>query len=186
MSNGFRQIFTTPHTITSGLTLIERARGFLEAAMLSEQWVPEMSQRALLLEAHHTTHIEGTHLTLDQSRMLLAGNSVPDANPEDVKELLNYRKAFDFVSEYISGGFYAAPRSSTPACVFDKPQLSRISWRVCAICWMEVSGGKAVLSGLAVFSYQRELSWSSANICCGSDDYQVEKLQRIVDTMGSF
>ncbi len=104
MSNGFRPIFTTTHTITNGLTHIERARGFLEAAMLSEQWVQEMSQRALLLEAHHTTHIEGTHLTLDQSRMLLAGNSVPDANPEDVKELLNYQKAFDFVSEYISGG----------------------------------------------------------------------------------
>ena len=104
MSNGFRPVFTTTHPITSGLTHIERARGFLEAAMLSEQWVQEMSQRALLLEAHHTTHIEGTHLTLDQSRLLLAGRSVPDANPEDVKELLNYRKAFEFVSEYISDG----------------------------------------------------------------------------------
>lgn len=104
MSNGFRPVFTTTHPITSGLTHIERARGFLEAAMLSEQWVREMGQRALLLEAHHTTHIEGTRLTLDQARLLLEGNSVPDADPEDAKELLNYRKAFDFVSEYISSG----------------------------------------------------------------------------------
>ncbi len=104
MSNGFRPVFTTTHPITGGLTHIERARGFLEAAMLSEQWVREMGQRALLLEAHHTTHIEGTRLTLDQARRLLEGNPVPDADPEDAKELLNYRKAFDFVSEYISSG----------------------------------------------------------------------------------
>ena len=71
--------------------------------MLSEQWVREMSQQALLLEAHHTTHIEGTRLTLDQSRRLLEGSPVADADPEDVRELLNYRQAFDFVSEYLSG-----------------------------------------------------------------------------------
>ena len=104
MSNGFRPVFTTTHLITSGLTRIERARGFLEAAVLSEQWVGEMGRRALLLEAHHTTHIEGTRLTLDQSRRLLEGSRVADADPEDAKELLNYRKAFDFVSGYVSGG----------------------------------------------------------------------------------
>lgn len=102
MSNGLKPVFTTTHPITGGLTHIERARGFLEAAMLSEQWVREMGERALLLEAHHTTHIEGTRLTLDQSRRLLEGSAVPDADPEDAKELLNYRKAFDFVSEYLS------------------------------------------------------------------------------------
>ena len=104
MSNGFRPVFTTTHLITGGLTRIERARGFLEAAVLSEQWVREMGRRALLLEAHHTTHIEGTRLTLDQSRRLLEGSPVADADPEDARELLNYRKAFDFVSEYISAG----------------------------------------------------------------------------------
>ncbi len=41
--------------------------------------------------------------TLDQSRRLLEGSPVPDADPEDAKELLNYRKAFEFVSEYLSG-----------------------------------------------------------------------------------
>ena len=71
---------------TGGLTRIERARGFLEAAALSEQWVREMGRRAFLLEAHHTTHIEGTRLTLDQSRRLLEGSPVADADPEDVRE----------------------------------------------------------------------------------------------------
>lgn len=67
MKKGFKPIFTITNRITSGLTHIERARGFLEAATLSEAWVREMGRRALILEAHHTTHIEGTRLTLEQA-----------------------------------------------------------------------------------------------------------------------
>lgn len=96
--------FTITNAITAALTQIERARGFLEAATLPEDWVHAMSERALVLEAHHTTHIEGTHLTLDQAERLLAGKSVPEADPDDVQELLNYRRAFDFVSEYLDSG----------------------------------------------------------------------------------
>ncbi|MGC9196847.1 MAG: Fic family protein, partial [Syntrophobacteraceae bacterium] len=73
-------------------------------ATLSEGWVREMGRRAMLLEAHHTTHIEGTHLTLEQAEHLFAGNPVPEADPDDVRELLNYRKAFEFVSEYLEDG----------------------------------------------------------------------------------
>ena len=96
--------FTITHAMTQGLAQIERARGFLEAAQLSEKWVRQMSERALLLEAHHTTHIEGTRLTLDQAELLLAGQSVPQADVNDVRELLNYRDAFHLVSEYLDSG----------------------------------------------------------------------------------
>jgi Fic family protein len=96
--------FTISNAITAGLTAIERARGFLEAATLSEEWTRRMSQRALLLEAHHTTHIEGTHLTIEQAERLWSGEAVNDARPDDVRELLNYREAFNFVSEYLQGG----------------------------------------------------------------------------------
>jgi Fic family protein len=104
MTKGFKPIFTITNRITAGLTRIERARGFLEAAALSEAWVREMGRRALILEAHHTTHIEGTHLTLEQAERLLDGNPVPEADPDDVRELLNYRKAFEFLTEYIEDG----------------------------------------------------------------------------------
>lgn len=63
-----------------------------------------MSQRALLLEAHHTTHIEGTHLTIAQAERLWEGRRVDDARPDDVRELLNYRGAFNLVSEYLHSG----------------------------------------------------------------------------------
>lgn len=96
--------FTITNAMTQNLARIERARGFLEAAQLSENWVRQMSERALLLEAHHTTHIEGTRLTLDESERLLAGQSVPQADTEDVQELLNYRDAFNLVSDYLNSG----------------------------------------------------------------------------------
>lgn len=100
----FAPHFTITNRITGALTTIERARGFLEAATLSEDWVRRMSQRALLLEAHHTTHIEGTQLTIEQAEQVWAGRNVSEADADDVRELLNYRRAFDLVSEYLSSG----------------------------------------------------------------------------------
>ena len=101
---GFHPTFTITNAITAGLTRIERARGFLNAAALSEDWIRAMGARALVLEAHHTTHIEGTRLTLEQAERLWAGKRVPEADPDDTRELLNYRRAFDFVSEYLDSG----------------------------------------------------------------------------------
>lgn len=100
----FAPRFTITHPMTGALTAIERARGFLEAATLSEQWLARMSARALLLEAHHTTHIEGSQLTLDEASRLWAGETVAGANRDDVRELLNYRDAFNLVSEYLKSG----------------------------------------------------------------------------------
>ncbi len=96
--------FTITNLLTEALTRIERARGFLEAAQLSADWLAGMQQRALLLEAHYSTHIEGTHLTLEQSEKLLSGEALSGVDPEDARELLNYRDAFDLVSGYLGSG----------------------------------------------------------------------------------
>ena len=104
LTHSFLPKFTITNGITKALTQIERTRGFLEAAMLSEDWLRAMGRRALLLEAHHTTHIEGTQLTLAQAELLFEGKIVPESDPDDVRELLNYRKAFDLVAEYLGSG----------------------------------------------------------------------------------
>ena len=100
----FSPRFIITNRMTAAITRIERARGFLEAAQLSADWVREMGDRALILEAHHTTHIEGTRLTLDQAERLWKGEAVPEADPDDARELLNYRAAFEFVSECLDSG----------------------------------------------------------------------------------
>ena len=96
--------FTITTPIASALSRIDRARGFLDAARLSEEWIGRMQDRALVLEAHHTTHIEGTRLTLDESDRLLHGERVPGVDPDDARELLNYRDAFELVSGYVDSG----------------------------------------------------------------------------------
>lgn len=96
--------FTITNAIAADLTAIERARGFLEAAQLSKEWIERMSSRALLLEAHHTTHIEGTQLSIEQSERLWLGQDVAQANVDDTRELLNYRSAFELVSNYLDSG----------------------------------------------------------------------------------
>ena len=58
----FESRFTITNSINAALTEVERARGFLEAAALADNWVDAMRARAFLLEAHHTTHIEGRGL----------------------------------------------------------------------------------------------------------------------------
>ena len=100
----FKPKFTISNQVTGGLTKIERARGFLEAAKLSEDWIHQMERRAFVREAHYTTHIEGTQLTLEQSELLLKGANVPQVDPEDKQELLNYRSAFDFICETLVEG----------------------------------------------------------------------------------
>ena len=100
----FKPKFTITNRMTSAITQIERARGFLEAAQLSDDWVRDMGNKALIKEAHHTTHIEGTQLTLDQAERLWRGEAVPEADPDDARELLNYRSAFEFVSDCLDSG----------------------------------------------------------------------------------
>ncbi len=100
----YTPMFRITNRLTAGLTRIERVRGFLEAARLSDDWLATMRSRAFVLEAHHTTHIEGTRLTLEQSERLLAGEPVPGADADDARELLNYREAFEFVSGYLNDG----------------------------------------------------------------------------------
>lgn len=51
----FNPNFTITNRMTQAITRIERARGFLEVAHLSADWVREVGEQALILEAHHTT-----------------------------------------------------------------------------------------------------------------------------------
>jgi Fic family protein len=97
-------VFHITNAITDDLSRIDQAKGFLDATKLSEEWIGAMERQALVREAHFTTHIEGSQLTLDQAERLLAGEKIPDVNPEDERELRNCLDAFEFVKQYVTGG----------------------------------------------------------------------------------
>jgi len=97
----FEPKFTITNKINNALLEIERARGFLDAANLKDEWIKDMQSEAIILEAYHSTHIEGTQLTLSQAQDILAGKTVKGVDRDDRQELLNYKEAMDFVSEYL-------------------------------------------------------------------------------------
>ena len=58
----FRPKFEITNKINKCLLEIERARGFLDAANLKDDWIKSMQSEALIIESHYSTHIEGTEL----------------------------------------------------------------------------------------------------------------------------
>jgi Fic family protein len=97
----FNPKFTITAKINKALVEIERVRGFLDAVKLKDDWIVDMQKKALILESHHSTHIEGTALSLKQAKEILDGKKVKGVNRDDEKELLNYKKAMDFLSKYL-------------------------------------------------------------------------------------
>jgi len=87
--------------INQALIEIERVRGFLEAIKLKDNWISDMQKKALILESHYSTHIEGTAINLEQAQDILSGKKLKDINRDDEKELLNYKKAMNFISKYL-------------------------------------------------------------------------------------
>ncbi|MEW6614196.1 MAG: Fic family protein [Thermodesulfobacteriota bacterium] len=97
----FKPEFAITPKMNKALVEIERVRGFLDAVKLKDEWIADMQKNALILESHHSTHIEGTALTLEQAKSILEGKKLKGINRDDEKELLNYKKAMDFISKYL-------------------------------------------------------------------------------------
>ncbi len=67
--------FTITDAVAAGLTRIDRARGFLEAAKLSEDRVRSRGARALALGAHPTTHMRRCGLRWSSRRKSCRGSA---------------------------------------------------------------------------------------------------------------
>ncbi len=97
----FNPKYTITPKINKALVEIEHVRGFLDAVKLKDDWLVDMQKKVLILESHHSTHIEGTALSLEQAKSILEGRKVKGVSRDDEKELLNYKKAMDFISKYL-------------------------------------------------------------------------------------
>ena len=97
----YKPKYTITTKINKALVEIERVRGFLDAVNLRDDLISDMQSRALLLESHYSTHIEGTAINLEEAQDILAGKKVKGVSRDDKKELLNYKKAMDFISKYL-------------------------------------------------------------------------------------
>lgn len=81
-ASGFHPTFTITNAITEALTRIERARGFLEGATLSEEWIRRMGERALGYVMEH-----GKLVIQDYER--LCSNTNRRTLQRDLKDMLD-------------------------------------------------------------------------------------------------
>ena len=89
----FSPIFSITPKVNKSLVEIERVRGFLDAVKLKNDWLSDMQKKALIIETHYSTHIEGTTLTLEQAQSILEGKKPKGINRDDEKELFLHQEA---------------------------------------------------------------------------------------------
>lgn len=90
--------FEYTHSIVRDLMNIEGAKEVIENSPILSVWQSRLQKEALVRQAHHTTRIEGTQLTIEQVRDLIDEKPVV-ARERDIQEVRNYLKVAAFIDE---------------------------------------------------------------------------------------
>ena len=90
--------FIITNKILKNIGIIEASREVIDHAPLLPYYEKQFRKDALIRTVHYGTHIEGNELNLDQAEKVLAGQDVV-ARDRDIQEVINYRKAIEFISE---------------------------------------------------------------------------------------
>lgn len=90
--------FTITNKILKNIGIIEAAKEVIDHAPLLPYYEKEFRKDALVRTVHYGTHIEGNELNLDQAEKVIDGQDVV-ARERDIQEVMNYRKAMEYISE---------------------------------------------------------------------------------------
>lgn len=99
-------MYQPQYTITNKMLrligVIEASKEFIDHAPLLPYYEKKFQDDAMVRAAHFGTHIEGNELNLSQAERLLRGENVV-ARERDVQEVINYRKAMEFINNLHTG-----------------------------------------------------------------------------------
>ncbi len=95
--------FTITHKILKNIGSIEASKEVIDKAPLLPYYEKQFQDQALVRTVHFGTHIEGNELNLSQAEKVLEGKEVT-ARERDVHEVINYRKAMDYIAEKAERG----------------------------------------------------------------------------------
>jgi len=95
--------FAITNKILKNIGIIEASREVIDHAPLLPYYEKQFKNDALVRTVHYGTHIEGNELNLDQAEKVLSGLDVV-ARDRDIQEVINYRKAMDFLEEIRAKG----------------------------------------------------------------------------------
>ena len=91
--------FTITNKILKNIGIIEACKEVIDHAPLLPYYEKQFREDALVRTVHYGTHLEGNELNLTQAEKVLMGQEVV-ARERDLQEVINYRKAMDFISEF--------------------------------------------------------------------------------------
>jgi Fic family protein len=89
---------TITNRILKNIGIIEASREVIDHAPLLPYYEKQFRKDALIRTVHYGTHIEGNELNMDQAEKVISGQDVV-ARERDIQEVINYRKAMDFIEE---------------------------------------------------------------------------------------
>lgn len=90
--------FTISNEILKNTGIIEAAKEVIDHAPLLPYYEKQFRDNALIRTVHYGTHIEGNELNLSQTEKVMMGQEVA-ARDRDIQEVINYRKAMDFINQ---------------------------------------------------------------------------------------
>ncbi len=103
--------FTISNKILKNIGIIEAAKEVIDHAPLLPYYEKKFRDDAVVRTVHYGTHIEGNELNLDQAEKVLAGEDVV-ARERDIQEVINYRKAMEYIGEAQNANLKAQNNSS--------------------------------------------------------------------------
>ncbi len=93
-------MYSPKFTITNGILkyvgVIEAAKEVIDHAPLLPYYEKKFQNDAMVRSVHYGTHIEGNELDFRQAEKVMQGQEVI-ARERDVQEVMNYRKAMEFI-----------------------------------------------------------------------------------------
>ena len=94
----FTPNFCYTNSLVRNLMQIQGAKEVIENSPILPIWQFQIQKDALIRQVHHTTHIAGVQLTIEQIRDLFEGEPIV-AHERDKRQALNYLKVVDFINE---------------------------------------------------------------------------------------
>ena len=93
--------FAITNKILKSVGAIEAAKEVIENAPIVPYYEKQFKTDAIERTIHHGTHIEGTGLSLEQTRKILEGEEVV-AHERDIQEVINYRDVTGLLDELVA------------------------------------------------------------------------------------
>lgn len=94
--------FSITNPILTNISKIEAAKALIESSPLLPSWERAFRKEAVARAIHYSTHIEGNPLNFSEVKKIISGQEEDVvARERDIQEIINYRKAMEFIEELV-------------------------------------------------------------------------------------